>query len=147
MNWSERLLLGGVLTLLVGLSVWLQFGFLEGEPPAPGEASRNDPDYYIENFTAVGMDEEGKRRYVLEAERLVHYPDDNTSLLDYPHIIQYEPGQMPRHTYADSGWMSGDGNEVLLTGNVRVLQGGGEGGPGGVQTSDRMRILLGDSTD
>ncbi|MDA9981989.1 LPS export ABC transporter periplasmic protein LptC [Gammaproteobacteria bacterium] len=134
-------LLFGVLGLL---SIWLQFGIIEQEQVVFDGNERHDPDYYIENFTATGMDKLGRRRYVLEAERLVHYPDDDTALLDNPHIIQYEDGAPPRHTYSESGWISSDGNEVLLTGNVRVLQNpGGENGAGGGEiTTEKMRIYL-----
>ena len=135
------ILLFGVLGLL---SMWLQFGIIEKEQVEFDGNARNDPDYYIENFTAVGMDEKGERRYVLEAERLVHYPDDDTALLDNPHIIQYEEGAPPRHTYSESGWISSDGNEVLLTGNVRVIQnaGGSEDSGSTVLTTEKMRIYL-----
>ena len=138
------ILLFGVLGLL---SIWLQFGIIEKEQVVFDGNERHDPDYYIENFTAVGMDERGVRRYVLEAERLVHYPDDDTALLDNPHIIQYEEGAPPRHTYSESGWISSDGNEVLLTGNVRVIQnaGGGEGSGNTVLTTEKMRIYLDNS--
>ena len=135
------ILLFGVLGLL---SMWLQFGIIEKEQVEFDGNERHDPDYYIENFTAVGMDEKGIRRYVLEAERLVHYPDDDTALLDNPHIIQYEDGAPPRHTYSESGWISSDGNEVLLTGNVRVIQNVGSDEDSGrtVLTTEKMRIFL-----
>ena len=135
------ILLFGVLGLL---SMWLQFGIIEREQVEFDGNERHDPDYYIENFTAVGMDETGARRYVLEAERLVHYPDDDTALLDNPHIIQYEDGAPPRHTYSESGWISSDGNEVLLTGNVRVIQNVGSDEDSGrtVLTTEKMRIFL-----
>ena len=32
--------------------------------------SRHDPDYYIENFTATGLDKNGDRKFVIEAERM-----------------------------------------------------------------------------
>jgi len=134
------LLVAGTLGLLV---LWLQIDLVDQKPQHATAKRSHDPDYYMENFTAVGMDKEGLRRYILEAERLVHYPDDNTALLDNPHIVQYNPGLAPRHTYAESGWVSSDGNEVLLTGNVRVVQGrAGKNDPGGIMTTEKMRILL-----
>ena len=139
-------LLFGVLGLL---SIWLQFGIIEQEQVVFDGNERHDPDYYIENFTATGMDKEGRRSYVLEAERLVHYPDDDTALLDNPHIIQYEDGAPPRHTYSESGWISSDGNEVLLTGNVRVIQnpGANNSAGGGEITTEKMRIYLDNTTN
>lgn len=142
MRLAEKFLLVGVFTVLLALSLWLQYGIIEDKPIVVQNQNGHDPDYYIENFTAVGMDEQGRRKYILEAERMVHYPDDGTALLDYPHIIQYEEGKPPVHTYSESGWVSSDGDEVLLTGNVRTIQGKGVGVAGGVMTSDKMRINL-----
>jgi len=131
--------------LLAAFSLWLQFVVLEDKPEVEVEDDEK-PDYYVENFVAIGMDDQGNRRYMLEGDRMVNYPHDDTAVLDNPHVVQYEPGAAPRHTYADSGWVGPDGNEVLLTGNVRVIQGKGPdgGSVGGVQTSERMRIRLKD---
>ena len=132
-------LLAGILGLL---TLWLQYDLIEERPVSFDGDRRHDPDYYIENFTAVGMDEDGRRRYLLEAERMVHYPDDDTALLDYPHIVQFREGFAPRHTYSESGWMSSDGNEILLTGDVKVIQGRDAASGGGVMTTDKLRIYL-----
>lgn len=137
----EKILVAAVFIAVFGLSLWLQYGLIEAPAPAPTDANPHDPDYYIENFTATGVDTAGSRKYVLEAERLAHYPDDDTALLDNPHIIQYEAGLPPRHTYAESGWMAPDGEEILLTGNVRVIQGQGADSSG-VMTTRKMRIHL-----
>jgi len=138
---SENIVLAMLMIALLGLSIWLQFGLLETEPLREEPEITHDPDYYVENFTATGMDEEGIR-YVLEAERMVHYPDDGSALLDNPHVIQFQPGSVPRHVYAESGWLSGDGGEVRLTGNVRVIQGMGSIDAGGVTTANKMKIQL-----
>jgi len=154
MKTIEKIIYMTVFACLGLLSVWLQFGIIE-QPYVPADGdTRHDPDYYMENFTAVGMDDQGRRKYILEAERMVHYPDDDTALLDNPHIVQFRPGQAPQHSYSESGWMSSDGNEILLTGNVRVIQGrapegaeGGDGSGGGVMTTEKLRVLLDEDTD
>lgn len=150
MKILEKILFITLFGVLGLLSTWLQFGIIEQEQVVFDGKQRHDPDYYVENFTAVGMDENGQRRYVLEAERMVHYPDDDTALLDNPHVIKYAEGSPPQHTYSDSGWVSSDGNEVLLTGNVRVIQytGGGKDADGGSLAqkneiiTDKMRVYL-----
>lgn len=138
---NENFILISVFATLTILSLWLQFVLLN-----PGEKSEeakltHDPDYYVENFTATGMDPDGIK-YVLEAERLVHYPDDGSSLLDNPHVIQYESEQAPRHIYAESGWLSGDGKDILLTENVRVIQGKGDINAGGITTTRKLKLRL-----
>ncbi|MBS1269575.1 MAG: Lipopolysaccharide export system protein LptC [Gammaproteobacteria bacterium] len=153
MKALEKIVYITVFACLGLLSVWLQFGIIDQPVQKFGDDERHDPDYYMENFTAIGMDKAGKRKYILEAERMVHYPDDDTALLDNPHIVQYKPGVAPRHTYSESGWMSSNGNELLLTGNVRVIQGkapdntGQNNSAGGVLTTEKLRVLLDRDTD
>jgi len=140
--FSERIILIVLCACLAAMTLWLQFVVLQDDPKGDETDRSGEPDYYIENFTAVGMDELGARRYVLEAERLVHYPDDGTALLDQPHVIQYEPGAAPKHTYSNSGWIGPDGDEVLLTGDVRVIQGRGASSTGGVMKTEKLRVRL-----
>ena len=141
MKLSEKILTILAFVALGSLSLWLQLDILPDDDNAK-QVQTHEPDYYIKNFTAVGMDQAGRRRYVLEAERMVHYPDDGTALLDNPHIVQYEDNKPPRHTYSESGWMSANGDEVLLTGNVRVIEKRGQKTGGVVLTTEKLRILL-----
>jgi LPS export ABC transporter protein LptC len=130
-----------VLAMLVLLSLWMQFDLLEDPELGDASAAANDPDYYVEYFTSYGVDADGKQ-YQLEADRLVHYPLDNKALLDRPHLIQnLEEGGSPTHIYADSGWLFSNGDEILLTENVKVIAPPGQG-LGGAATTDRMRIRL-----
>ncbi len=143
MSWLERIIIFSVVIALVGFTVWMQSDLLE-EPVNKEQiiTESHDPDYYIENFTAIGMDTDGNRQYLLEAERMVHFPDDDTSLLDKPHVIQYESGRTPTHIYSETGWVSANGDEVKLTGNVRVIRGRDGTGSGGVTTTDTLNIVL-----
>ena len=120
----------------------MQNSMLEDAPELQNFQNRHDPDYYIENFVATGLDKNGQRRFVIKAKRMAHFPDDDTALFDNPHIVQYEEDLAPRHTYADSGWMNSSGDEVLMTGNVKVVVEADSRGPGGTIKSKRMRVLL-----
>ncbi|MDH3694142.1 MAG: LPS export ABC transporter periplasmic protein LptC [Gammaproteobacteria bacterium] len=140
---NERFVLVSVFAALTLVSLWLQFVLLKPAQKTEEVALTHDPDYYVENFTATGIDPDGIK-YVLEAERLVHYPDDGSSLLDNPHVIQYEAEQPPRHIYSKSGWLSGDGKDILLTGEVRVIQGKGDEGAGGITTTRKLKLRLKD---
>ena len=81
----ERLVLVGVLSAMAGLGIWMQVNLLEPAENKVAAPLTNEPDYYIQNFTATGRDEAGVI-YVLKAERLAHFPIDNTALLDKPHL-------------------------------------------------------------
>lgn len=142
MNWLERTIIFSIVIVLAALTAWMQSDLIAEPEEQLSIEQRHDPDYYIENFTAVGMDIDGTKKYVLEAARMVHYPDDDTSLLDKPHIIQHSPNEAPTHIYAETGWVAPDGDEVIMTGNVRVIRGKDATGSGGVTTTERLRIVL-----
>jgi len=140
-QYLERGILLGVLGSMAALGIWMQVSLLEPSATTPSVVPGHDPDYYIQNFTATGRDEAGVI-YVLKAERLVHFPDDNTSLLDVPHLVQYDAGRPARETTSESGWMSGDGSEILLTGNVEVKQLKSADDPGSVTRTQRLLVKL-----
>ena len=137
----ERLVLLGVLGAMAGLSIWMQVNLLEPAENKMAAPLTNEADYYIQNFTATGRDEAGVI-YVLKAERLAHFPLDNTSLLDKPHLVQYEKGKPARQATSESGWMAGDGSEVLLTGNVEVTQFRSGEDAGSVTRTKRLTVRL-----
>ncbi len=128
---------------IVGLfGLYLQIELMDEDVEEENYAERHDPDYYILNFIATGLDKNGQRRYVLKADRMVHFPDDDTAVFDKPHVIQYQEGLAPRHTYADSGWMNSTGDEILMTGNVRVVVEADSTNPGSTLKTKKLRIYL-----
>lgn len=143
MRIFEKLLLVTAFLGFAALSAWLEY---RQEAPLPGdeetaEQADDQPDYYIENFVATGVDSQG-RQYVMEGVRMAHFPIDDTSLIEQPHIIQYTDDAGPRHVYAETGLISADGTEILLRGSVKVIESQSEGKPGNVTSTDRMRIQL-----
>jgi len=132
---------------LVGLfGIYLQNAMIEDKPELQDFKERHDPDYYIENFIATGLDKNGQRRFVIKADRMAHFPDDDTAIFDKPIVIQYEEGFAPRKTSADEGWMNSTGDEILMEGNVVVIFEADSRGPGGTQRAGKMRILLDKAT-
>lgn len=142
MKQSESFLYIAILGLVGLFGIWLQNLVLQDGTEAEVAEIRHEPDYYIENFTATGLDKNGKRRFVIKAKRMAHFPDDDTALFDYPEITQFQEGQAPRRTYSDSGWMNSTGNEIIMTDNVKVIVEADANSPGGTINTKRLRILL-----
>jgi lipopolysaccharide export system protein LptC len=88
------------------------------------------------------MNEDGRRRYILAATRMVHYGDDGSSDLEQPYLIQYRGNLTPIHTRADKGRIPKEGNQILMSGNVVSAQGRDPRGAGGEIRADSMKILL-----
>jgi len=82
--------------------------------------AEHSPDYYVEDFTVTDMDIEGKLKQTLSAERMLHYPDDDSTELTEPHLIIYNENTPPWKIKSETGWVSGDGQLVLLNGAVKI---------------------------
>jgi len=138
----ENVFYVAILGLVGLLSIWLQTEVRNENEAEVDFLNRHDPDYYIENFTTTGMNEFGQRAYILQAERMAHFPDDDSALLDNPHLIEFNEDAAPRHTYAESGWLSGNGEDLLLEGDVKIIQEAGFGEPGGSSSANKMKFKL-----
>lgn len=107
----------------------------------PGPQILHEPDYTIDDFIGNVMDARGERKYRLTAQRLTHYPDDDTTHLTRPVLVQYLPDGVIATTRADTGVMPGDGSEIIMTGDVHVTR-TADANAGGEVTANRLRIQL-----
>jgi lipopolysaccharide export system protein LptC len=91
------------------------------EEGTPG-LRRHDPDYIITNFTTTTFNRDGAAEAVLSAARMVHYPDDDSTELVAPRLVQSKP-ERPRVTVrADRGALSREGDEIFLYDNVVLVR-------------------------
>ena len=81
---------------------------------------RHNPDFVIENFTATRMGLDGAQRYALTARKMMHYPDDNSSILEAPELTHFDPEKAPATIRADEGIVSNNGEDVYFKGDVRL---------------------------
>ena len=70
--------------LLAAITLWLNQ--LDGKLPVVVDTAgfTHDPDYYVLEFDALVFDPQGKPLHSLRADRLIHYMDDDTTVLDNP---------------------------------------------------------------
>jgi len=110
---------------LAGLTFWLERMVREEEGAHPSQR-RHDPDYVVDNLTHTRFDAQGKVESTLTAAKMLHYPDDDSTDLLAPRVVQSKPNE-PRVTLsAERGTLSQDGEEVFLYGNVLLVR---EAGP------------------
>src|SRR5688572_23450495 len=116
-SWLPLVTLG----LLVGLTLWLNY--LVQAPVARADGSkRHDPDLIVENFNARKLGVDGRVLYTLNARKMVHYPDDNSALLESVRLEAFEPRQPKMTITADNGRLEQGGDRVWIEGNVVVLR-------------------------
>ncbi|MGR8919181.1 MAG: LPS export ABC transporter periplasmic protein LptC [Gammaproteobacteria bacterium] len=109
------------------LSFWVLHNVEQDERVADGPAP-HEPDYYIDNMVRRTTGANGELRNILRAERVEHFPDDDSTELASPHLEIYNGEAEPWHVIAERGWVSSGNDVVLLHGDVEIwrLGDGGE---------------------
>lgn len=118
---SQRTLLLAVLFAAAAASAWL-LRYLSEETPGQAVQTYHDPDYYMEDFTTLSMEKDGKPKNKLYAVYMAHYPDDDTTELLQPKMEIYRVGRPPLFITAKQGWVTSNNNVILLQGDVRLWE-------------------------
>jgi len=111
---------------LAAASLWLERAVREPEYDRSGK-TRHDPDFVAEDFSIVKMNAAGKPEYTLSAERMLHYPDDGSTSIVAPRLVQRHDDATPIVIRADHGLISKNGDEASFHGNVVVVREAGKG--------------------
>lgn len=108
------------LLLLLLATYWLS----QQVQPLPQTESqlRHDVDFVIDNISAISLNEQGQQRFTLAAEKMWHYPDDDTTHLQMPRLASLYADRPPVLTSAQTGMISSKGDEVFLYDEVRVVR-------------------------
>ena len=69
----------------------------------------------MENFNTLKMNVNGVPKNHLSASYMAHYPDDNTTELDYPVLEIFRENKLPINVSADKGWVTSSNEVILLT--------------------------------
>ena len=129
-----------VLALLVTLTVWLNQ--LVRAPAVREDGSlRHDPDAMVEKFDARKFGKDGHLLYTLTAQKMVHYPDDDTAHLDAITLEAFEPGQPKMTVTADEGRLERTGDRVWIEGHVVLVREGDAKAQPARVTTDRLLVL------
>ena len=100
-------------------SFWLLQAIQSDDTTAGGNAS-NEPDYIVENFSFVRMNENGVPRYVMTGARLAHHPENDVSHVTRPVVESMDPSRPRMTMHADRGQVYHGENRVELMGNVDI---------------------------
>lgn len=80
----------------------------------------HEPDYYIVDMVRHTMDEQGELQNVLIADRVYHYPDDDSTELARPRMEIYNDTASSWQVVAERGTVKSKGELVLLHGKVEI---------------------------
>jgi lipopolysaccharide export system protein LptC len=129
-----------VLALLVGLTLWLN-QLVQGPTARADGSLRHDPDLMVDNFSARKLGVDGQVLYTLAARKMVHYPDDDSSLLESVTVEAFEPHQPKMTVTADHGKLEQGGDRVLIEGNVVIVRQADAKNEAARVTTDKLLVL------
>lgn len=114
---------GALLPLLVLLAgtYWLTLQ-VAPLPAVPDYKARHDPDIILENFAAQALGKNGLPRFSLVAQKMMHYPDDDSTHLQMPSLVYTAPLRPAVHISADNGEVSRNGDDIFLRNNVQIVR-------------------------
>ena len=116
-TWFPVLLLAAV----AAVTVWLDRQVQPPEPAGNGKA-RHDPDYVVNNFTVTRIGPDGVVRYKLTARSMQHYPDDDTTDLDAPKLVNFRGSNVTVTATAKTATLSSNGERAVLKDDVRLIR-------------------------
>jgi lipopolysaccharide export system protein LptC len=110
-----------LVAMLVGFTFWLD---RLAQPPeaSGGGMKRHDPDYTVDGLSARRMNESGATAYTLSAKKMVHYPDDDTTLLTTPRLVSLGTEKAPITITSNQALVSSNGENVYFQDDVRVTR-------------------------
>src|SRR5574340_617264 len=104
---------------LLGFTYWLN-QLTRPEPGKPDNSKRHEPDAIVENFSAIKLNEQGAPHFIMAAKKMLHYPDDDSTTQEVPHLTSLPAGRPAIHAIATRGVISSKGDEVFLQEDVEV---------------------------
>lgn len=126
--------------LLAIITFWINLTVEQQGPKIDG-SDRHDPDYTMNNFVNTQTDTTGKLRYVLAAAEMVHYPDDDSTVLQRPRFTQYTIDKPYTRIEGLRGYVASNGEEVTLVDNVKVTRQAFDG-KGEMQIATEKLVIL-----
>lgn len=127
-----------VLTLLAGVSVWLD-RVTQQEPVTKTDKTRHEADFSADKITLHRFDLTGKVQYILVADSMLHYADDESSELKNPRLNYLN---RPEPVWVESRFASvnKDGTTVVLTDQVLVRRAAHAGKPESTLRTEQMTV-------
>ena len=86
------------------------------------KAAKHEVDYFMRKFTIKSFGETGQLKSEIYGVEGRHYPDSDTLEIDQPRILSISNVGRPVTSTGNRALSNGDGSEVQLMGNARVVR-------------------------
>ena len=118
---SNTLFTLGLAAGLAVLTFWLE-RLVDSQSASVSGARARVPEFVVERITATSMDKSGRAESRLTAQRMLYYPDEETTEVEEPRLTQFPDSGPPIRVSAERGTVDKDGDEVRLYGKVVVIR-------------------------
>ena len=114
---------------------------LRSETPPARDASGHRPDFFLDDFELVTHNEDGRPVRHLNAPRLVHYRDDDSTEIEWPRARLLTAAGTAWEARSTRGWVSAKGEHIRLDGDVQLQRPGSEHQPPVALTTQRLWMI------
>ena len=111
-----------LLSLLAIITLWLLFSNDTKQKVSESGVISRTSDYAMSNFTMTVMDKLGKPSRIITDETMAHYPENDSIIINAPVAQILEQGKDTWVLSANKAYTEGNGEDILLTGNVIITQ-------------------------
>lgn len=133
-----------VISILVALalalcSFWLHM--VLKSPDSRDKTLRTDPDYHMDNFRNFTVKFTGEPSSLISGKKLTHYPDNDSSIINFPIIESIDQQKRLQITYSDWAYLEDEKSKLHMHENVVVLRPGDQKIEPFHMTTDYLLIL------
>lgn len=127
---------------LIALTTWLSDTAVTPQPKATvARKPEHVPDFYMQTYDALVMDERGMPSHRVISPKLTHYADDDSTELEQPYVTVFRDIGAPWQIRSERGLVGADNKLVLLSGNVRMDRLKTADNPPMQLRTERLRII------
>lgn len=128
-----------VIGTLVLCSFWLHM--VLKTPDTRDRMLRTDPDYYMDNFRNFTVKFSGEPSNLISGKKLTHYPDNDSSIINFPIIETIDQAKRLQVTYSDWAYLEDEKSKLHMHENVVVLRSGDPKVAPSHMTTDYLLLL------
>jgi len=121
-TFKPRRITGLLLLALALLTIWLLIEDDDTSTQLSPSYGTRSSDYSMDDFTLTTMNEMGIPSQTLSGKTMSHYPDNDSTEIEFPIAHFFHPQKNTWLITANHGITFNDGDDILLTGNVIITQ-------------------------
>ncbi len=111
--------MGVLLVIAITLSAWSIV--LSNQSVSSNADDDNDqPDAYMENVAALILNKEGNPALKIEAPKMVHYVENDTTYITQPHVTVYRQSPQPWYINANTARALNGIEQIIFSDNVII---------------------------